>query len=285
MGFYMEGLYWDFCEGILSKYDFFNKFRAGGLSKVKYREEMVKHRTEILDAGIDESNFNRLLVSVSGNAEVIDMLQEFRDQGGFSGLDYGEEDFFAFSAKIKHDFYYGGYLTFIFPEDELFMYAAAKLTAPKTMFVAGSFFGYWVIWAMDAIKENGGICTLSDINPDAMRVAGINMKKFGYENNVRLVADDAEQLLLSSDEKIDLLVLDATGSYTAVNEAHRGKALYSTLLSAARHRLYKGSIILVHNLERDLPDLAPLIKQLDEISSAKAELVTLNGLGIYKVRC
>ena len=279
----MEGRYWDFCESVLSKYSFFNEFRAGKLPKPEYQKEMEKYRSDIIASGIDEYNFCRMLVSTSGNREVIDMLQSFKDQGGFDDVDYGEANFEAFSAKIKPNYDCGGYVTFIFPEDELLMYATATLVKPKTTFVAGSFFGYWVIWAMEAIKNCNGICTISDINPDVMRIAESNMKKFGYDEYIIPIVDDAEKLLLSSDEKIDLLVLDATGNYNDERESHRGKILYSTLLTAARPRLRKGSIILIHNLERDLPDLAPLMKQLDEISAAKAELVCLNGLGIYKV--
>ena len=279
----MEGRYWDFCEGILSKYNFFNEFRAGKLSKTDYRAEMEVHRSDIIASGIDEYNFGRLLLSVSGNREVVDMLREFQRQGGFDCIEYGEEAFEAFSAKIKPYYDCGGYVTFIFPEDELMMYATVVLTAPKTMFVAGSFFGYWVIWAMEALKKCNGVCTMSDINPDVMRIAEMNMKKFGYEEYVKPIVGDAEELLLSSDEKIDLLVLDATGRHNDERISHRGKTLYSTLLSAARPRLCEGSIILIHNLERDLTDLAPLMSQLDEISVAKAELICLNGLGIYKV--
>ena len=244
---------------------------------------MEKLRTEIIAAGIDEYNFGRMLVSVSGNREVDEMLRDFQEQGGFTDIDYGKNAFESFSARIKPEYDCGGYVTFIFPEDELLMYATAMLTKPQTMFVAGSFFGYWVIWAMEAVKNSGGICTMSDINPDVMRIAEMNMKKFGYDKYVIPIIGDAEKLLLSSDEKIELLVLDATGSYNDERKSHRGKILYSTLLSAARHRLRKGSIILIHNLERNLPELAPLMKQLDEISTAKAELECLNGLGIYKV--
>ena len=280
---YMQGRYWEFCEGVFSKYSFFNEFRAGRLSKTEYQKEMEKHRTEIIASGIDEYNFGRMSVSVSGNREVIDMLRDFQLQGGFESIDYGEAGFEAFSAKIKPNYDCGGFLTFIFPEDELLMYATAALVKPKTMFVAGSFFGYWVIWAMEAIKKCNGICTMSDINPDVMRIAEMNMKKFGYDNYINAVTGDAEKQLLSSDETIDLLVLDATGNHNDERESHRGKTLYSTLLSAARPRLRKGSIILIHNLERNLPSLAPLINQLDEISVAKSELECLNGLGLYKV--
>jgi Predicted O-methyltransferase len=280
----MNGRCWDKYEKILSNYDFFNNFRAGNLSKAEYKAKMEENKAEIISKGIGDYDFFRMSRSVSNNDEVISMLEDFVSQGGFSDLNYGEREFENYSEKIRPEYEDGGFVTAIFPEDELFMYAAAKLTAPKTMFVAGSYFGYWVIWAMEAIKANDGVCTLSDINPNVMKVAELNMKKFGFADNVKLTTDDAEQLLLSSDEEIDLLALDATGAWNDPRPTHRGKILYATLLAAARHRLHSGSIIVIHNLERDLQDLAPLINQLDEISSAKSELICFNGLGIYKVK-
>jgi predicted O-methyltransferase YrrM len=280
----MSGRLWDIYEEKLNKYDFFRDFRAGNLSKTEFKEKMEQNKSEIISMGIGGYDFHRLLRSVSGNIEVDEMLEEFKNQGGFADINYGIRGFENYSAKIKPNYENGRFETAIFPEDELFMYAAAKLTAPKTMFMAGSYFGYWAIWAMEAVKDNGGICTLSDVNPDVMKISEINIRKFGFIENTKLIADDAEKLLLSGDEKIDLLALDATGSSSDPRPTHRGKILYATLLAAARHRLHTGSIIVIHNLERDLTELAPLIVQLDEISSAKAELICFNGLGIYKVK-
>ena len=280
----MNGRCLDKYEKILSNYDFFNDFRAGKLSKEDYKAKMEENKDEIISKGIGNYDFFRMSRSVAGNGEVISMLEDFVNQGGFADLNYGECEFENYSAKIRPEYDDGGFVTAIFPEDELFMYAAAKLTAPKTMFMAGSYFGYWAIWAMEAVQANGGICTLSDINPEVTRVSEINMKKFGFADNVKLTTDDAEQLLLSGDEEIDLLALDATGAWNDPRPTHRGKILYSTLLAAARHRLHTGSIIVIHNLERELQELSPLIEQLDEISSAKSELICFNGLGIYRVK-
>jgi len=280
----MNGRSWDIYEKILSKYDFFNDFRAGNLSKDDYKAKMEENKSDILAAGIGDYDFFRMSRSVSGNREVIAMLEDFKAQCGFADINYGEKEFRNYYDIIHPNYEDGGFGTAIFPEDELFMYAAAKLTSPKTMFMAGSYFGYWAIWAMEAIKANGGIATLSDINPDVMRVAEANMAKFGFSDNVVCTTDDAEKLLLSSDEPIDLLALDATGAWNDPRPTHRGKILYSTLLAAARHRLHMGSIIVIHNLERDLEGLAPLIAQLDEISSAKSELICFNGLGLYRVK-
>ena len=280
----MNGRSWDIYEKILNKYDFFNDFRAGKLSKDEYKAKMEENKEDIIAAGIGNYDFFRMSRSVANNGEVIAMLEDFVSQGGFADINYGEEEFRNFYDIIHPNYDDGGFVTAIFPEDELFMYAAAKLTSPKTMFVAGSYFAYWAIWAMEAIKSNGGTCTLSDINPDVMRVAESNMKKFGFADNVVFTTDDAEKLLLSGDEPIDLLALDATGAWNDPRPTHRGKILYSTLLAAARHRLHSGSIIVIHNLERELQELSPLIEQLDEISSAKTELICFNGLGLYRVK-
>jgi len=233
--------------------------------------------------GLDGYNVIRLLRCVSGNREVNAMLEAFRRDGGIESTDYGRAGFDDFCVRVKPVYDNGGWITEILPEDELCMYALAALTNPKRMFIAGAYFGYWALWAMPAIQANGGSCVLSDVNPAVIEIARRNMDALAFGPNSLCLTEDAEKLLLADDEPIDLLALDAYGSGDDPRPTHRGKRLYDPLLSAARHRLRSGSYIIVHNLERDSAELQPFLGQIDSIAAAKAELVSYNGLGIYRV--
>jgi len=279
----MNGRQWDEYETMFGGYEFFRLYRDGKLSKPDFVHHMHARHDEIVAMGVAEYNFNRLLRCVSGNREVDAMLEDFRRDGGLDTTDYGRDGFAEFSARVKPVYHNGSWITEILPEDELCMYALASLTNPKHMFIAGAYFGYWALWAMPAIQANGGMCVLSDVNPAVIEIARRNMDALGYGPNALCLAEDAEKLLLEGDGPIDLLALDANGSGDDPRPTHRGKRLYDPLLSAARHRLHEGSYIIVHNLERDSAEMQPFLSQIDSIATAKAELISYNGLGIYKV--
>ena len=283
----MNGRLYDRYNEILSAYDFYNDYMSGKTDRKKYAEELLARRNEISGKGIAGWNFDRMLLHSNGERDVSAMLAEFCARGGYDADKL--EEVFTFDAYKKYagtitpEYLNGEYVTAIFPEDEMLMYAASKMAKASTMFIAGGYFGYWVIWAMEEIKKNGGMCTLADINPDVTAVSKQNMEKFGFSQNAFCAADDAEKLLLSSDEPIDLLALDATGNGADPRPQYRGKRIYAVMLRAALKRLYSGSFIIVHNLERK-DDMKELTDILDDISVAYTEMPTYNGLGLYRVR-
>ncbi|MCL2664076.1 MAG: class I SAM-dependent methyltransferase [Defluviitaleaceae bacterium] len=285
----MHGRSWDRYESFLSRFSFFTAFREGKTGRDEFAAEMTSNKEKIIGAEVNEYNFYRLLRGVSGNREAEGMIEAFAADGGFAeeksrinfcGMYGGCE---AFAAKIKPVYESGGFITEIFPEDELCMYAASQIINPASVFVAGSYFGYWAVWAMPAVLRNGGQCILSDVNPDVTAVAKKNMESLGFGSCARCIAADAEEMLLSCGEPIDLLALDAAGSHADPRTTHRGKALYGPLLAAARHRLRKGSHVIVHNAERGSGDMSSFFELIDEIASVKTELVSYNCLGLYKI--
>ncbi len=283
----MNGRIYDDYNSILSSYDFYQNYMDGKITKDDYASQMLKNQEEIHEKGIKGWNYDRMLLHSNGENDIKALLESFCRDGGYDINELNKifsfEKYRSYAKKIKPYYINDTYITAIYPEDEMLMYAASKMAAPSRMFAAGSYFGYWVIWAMEALKEKNGICTLSDVNPAVSEISEKNMAKFGFSENSVCSSNDAEKLLLSSDEKIDLLALDATGAHDDPRPEYRGKRIYSVMLKAALHRLRSGSFIIVHNLER-CGDMTELTDILDSISCAKAEMQTYNGLGLYRVK-
>jgi predicted O-methyltransferase YrrM len=193
------------------------------------------------------------------------------------------DGFDEYRKHIRANYNHGEFFTSICPEDERLLYAAAKIANPKRAFAAGAYYGYFVVWAMKSIQENGGMCVLSDIDREACDLASANFDNLGYGNNARICCENAETLLLNRTEPIDLLILDAMGKGDDPRPEYRGKRIYAPLLKAARHCLSKGSVIVIHNMEPYNPEMKSLVDELQAINAPGTNYDAYNGLGVYVV--
>jgi len=193
------------------------------------------------------------------------------------------DGFNEYRKSVLENYNHGDFITFVYPEDELLMYAAAKIAKPKRLFMAGCYYGYLGIWMMQSVRENGGVAVLSDIDEQVCELARENFKNLGFENNAEICCEDAAAILSRRDEPIDMLVLDATGKGDDERPEFRGKRIYGALLKAAKHLLRKGSVIYIHNMEHS-PDMRELIDELREINALGESYPTYNGLGVYIIK-
>jgi len=263
------------------------KYYADYLSKkidsAQFRQAMAADAS-LPDSGwVNEYNLRRISISPPDEKLPTDTIVKYLAENGVlpqcENMYGGFEDY---RKSIRENYNHGEFLTFIFPEDELLLYAAAKITQPKNIFVAGSYYGYFAIWAMKTVSENNGTATLSDINEKVCELAKENFIKFGYGNNSNICCEDAEALLLRRTEPIDMFVLDAAGRGDDPRPEYRGKRIYGPFLKAAKHLLKEGSVIVVHNMEEN-PELKMFADELREINAVGTIYETYNGLGVYVV--
>jgi len=80
-----------------------------------------------------------------------------------------------------------------------------------------------------------------------------------------------------------MLVLDATGRRDDHRPEYRGKRIYGALFKAAKHALTKGSLIVVHNMDPENPEMKTLVDELRAINAIGVNYDTFNGLGAYVV--
>jgi hypothetical protein len=78
-----------------------------------------------------------------------------------------------------------------------------------------------------------------------------------------------------------MLILDATGRHDDPRPEYRGKRIYGAFLKSAEHLLKKGSVIVIHNMEPENPEMQMLVGKLREICARGTNYETYNGLGVY----
>ncbi|MCL2159581.1 MAG: class I SAM-dependent methyltransferase [Oscillospiraceae bacterium] len=273
-----------YIEKALSEKDYYKEYLGGKMDSAQFREAMRSDKS-LLDASwLNEYNLNRISLMPPDEKLPADTIVKYLAENRIiSKYEDMYEGFDEYRARIRKNYDHGEFITFIYPEDERLLYAVAKITQPKNVFVAGSYYGYFAIWAMKTVCENGGMATLSDINEKVCEVAKKNFEKLGYGDNTEVCCEDAKALFMRRREPIDMLVLDATGRHDDPRPEYRGKRIYGAFLRDAKHLLKKGSAIVIHNMEPKNPDMKMLVDELQEINALGTSYDTYNGLGAYVI--
>ena len=273
-----------FAEKVLSTKDYYRQFMSGAINPAQFHEKMLEDLS--LDAyfGDDKRNYDRLPKTPLDEKMPADTIFKYLvDNNVIPSCDSMYDGFDEYRQHIRKNYDHGDFYTCIFPEDERLIYAAAQVKQPEEVFVAGAYYGYIAVWVMKTVVKNGGMCVLSDIDKEVCELAAKNFEKLGYGNNSAIHCEGAETLLAGRITPIDMLILDPTGDRDDPRPEYRGKNVYALCLKAAKHLLHKGSMIVVHNMSYDDPELASLVVELQAINALGTAYSTFNGLGVYVV--
>ena len=271
-----------YAEKMLSQKQYYKNYLEKKTDSKKFREDMAADASLSGSAWFGEYNIKRISLmppdeklpaeTIIGYLAKNETIPKCEDMyGGFD----------EYRKHIRENYSHGEFITFIYPEDERLLYAVAKITRPEKVFVAGSYYGYFAVWAMKTVSETGGVAVLSDINEKVCELARKNFTNLGYGKNAEICCEDAEILLSRRTEPIDMLILDATGKHDDPRPEYRGKRIYGAFLKDAKHLLKKGSVIVVHNMEPENPEMKALVDELREIEAIGESYDTYNGLGVY----
>ena len=273
-----------YAEKVLSQKDYYRQFMKGEINPAQFREKMLADRS--LDAyfGNDKSNYDRIpKIPLDEKMPADAIFNYLVDDKIIPNCDNMYDGFDEYRQHIRTKYDHGDFFTCIFPEDERLIYAAARVKQPKEVFIAGAYYGYIAVWTMKTVVENGGMCVLSDIDEEVCRLASKNFEKLGYSSNSAIYCQGAEVLLANRTKPIDMLILDPTGNRNDPRPEYRGKNVYALCLKAAKHLLQKGSMIVVHNMSYEDPELESLVIELQAINALGTAYTTFNGLGVYVV--
>ena len=286
MKFIENGQFAFYVERILSSKEYYKEYLDKKTDSAQFCEAMLKDKNLSDVPGLSEYNIRRIALTPPDDklpTETIvssliqnNIISKSKTENMYDGFD-------EYRKYIRGNYNHGDFFTCIYPEDERILYAVSKISQPKTAFLAGSYYGYFAIWAMKTIRENDGMFVLTDIDNEVCELAKENFEKLGYADNVKIYCEDAEKVLSRRTETIDMLVLDATGRGDDPRPEYRGKRIYGAFLKAAKHLLKKGSVIVIHNMEPENPEMKPLVDELKSINALGANYDTYNGLGIYFV--
>jgi len=284
MKFVENGQFALYVEKMLSAKDYYKDYMNKKTDSAKFREAMYADTALREVAGFGDYNIDHISMTPPDDklpAEKI--IGYLTDNNMIPSCENMYDGFDEYRKYIRENYDHGEFFTCIYPEDERLLYAVAKITQPKSMFVAGSYYGFFAVWAMKTIAENGGLAVLSDVDNEVCELARSNFTRLGYGEYTKVCCEDASSLLSSRSEPIDMLVLDATGRHDDPRPEYRGKRIYGAFLKDAKRLLHQNSVIVIHNMD-EKPDMQPLIEELRLIGAIGANYDTYNGLGVYIIR-
>lgn len=275
-------------NNVYQNFPLYRLFRSHLLSKEAYAKEYSSFSSKAMQEGLSEDDCYL-------TARLCDNEQQWVNDAFASmqlkSIDYKE--FLEARHFIYQKYYHANRTTYIFPEEEAFMYGYIKNRTPKDGLFLGSYYGYWAVWALFAdihLKM-----TLLDINQEVCDLASENFQRLGLINRVEIVCDDGERYLKAAQHKHDLLIIDAECPYDAsVREEDRGKGIYHRLANAALP--YLTGDVICHNiltkcdtnipyLERKLPknhqELKAFRSLMQESGFSEFEFQSTEGIGVY----
>lgn len=191
---------------------------------------------------------HREIEPVAHEAAVVDAgLARLVEAGVLPHADYDHGKLLAHRAAVADQFEIPW--TAISHRVQRLMYAINAIRQPRVMVAVGIFCGNTFISNAGAAIGPGACYRAErlvglEIRPDEADRARRNVEKFrddGAAFPAEILGQDALPWLHAFDGVIDLLYLDADGP------RDKGKSIYLDLLSAGRHALRPGSLVLAHN--------------------------------------
>jgi len=279
----MGGTMYDNVIAVAGQLPFVRDYFQGRIDKGTFRDEVLKNGDLLLSLGLDEPLvriFSRFTNNEKDASER--MLNAMYSAGEIESCEFDEQGYMSWKSLILQKFaHLPDRYTSIFPEETRVAYALSTALHPRNIFVAGSYYGYLSVWLIPGIAPNCQmIC--SDIDPDVCRLAERNIKALNVDDRVNIICEDAEILLKSKADPIDLFVLDAIGKRSNADPQYRGKSIYFPLIKAALPRLHNRSFIMAHNAEKDSHDLSTFFKIVNKANFFML-LNTTENMGIFRL--
>lgn len=160
------------------------------------------------------------------------------------------------------------------PEVAQFLKILIKTKNIKTILEVGTAIGYSSSIMAEAAAQGAHIVTIE--RDDAMyQLAAGNIKKAGYENNIKIIKADALEVLPEINEKFDMVFIDAAKGHYEHFLPYCLKALNLNGLIVADNVLFRGMVATNKLLiRRKITIVKRMRKYLDTISNMK-ELETV----------
>jgi len=284
MKFIVNGTFASYAEKILSAKKYYADYKSAAITQAEFCAAMLADESLAGVAGFHD--IPRIAKTPANEKMPSEKIFGYLAANNLiSAQDYNTmyDGFDKYRENIYKNYNHGEFITYVYPEDERLLYAAAKIARPKQLFMAGSYYGYLAVWAMQAVHDTGGTAVFSDIDEEVCSLAKANFNNLGFRDCADICCESTSVLLAKRTEPIDMLILDATGKSDDPRPEYRGKRIYGAFLHEAKHLLHKGAVIYIHNMEPENPEMRPLVDGLREINAHGENYDTFNGLGVYTV--
>jgi predicted O-methyltransferase YrrM len=101
----------------------------------------------------------------------------------------------------------------IHPEVKQLLKVLIKIKKPKRILEVGTAIGYSAMVMAESMPKDGTIITI-ERNPEMIEIAKKNIDSKGYSEKIQIIEGDAENILSSFNDKVDMVFLDgAKGRY------------------------------------------------------------------------
>ena len=236
--------------------DFVRDYFRGTIARDSFKARVDQEREKLLGAGIDEWGVSLLRrMPPDDTRAASQLLAELCEHGIIGATPPREADFSAYQEEIWSSFsHLPDRVTSIFPEEARSAYELSRAIRPKTVVVAGSYYGYLAVWMVPGLAEEGKIFCI-DPDPKVSALAKENARSLGFEDRMVIVCDDAISVLENANDDIDLLVVDAYGGRDHPDPRFHGKSIYGPIVKAAMPHFGANATILAHNADRTSADL------------------------------
>jgi predicted O-methyltransferase YrrM len=260
---------------------FVQEYLSSRIDRDVFQKNVRSAAEELTGRGLDSWQADLLRrMPIDEKAAVGQLLQALAADDIIDAPVADDAGYAEFQTRILQDFsHLTDRYTSIFPEETRVAYELSMALRPLNIVVAGSYYAYLAVWMIPGLGDGG---TMVCVDPDE-RVSALaerNMKALGFDDQVRVLAEDAVQVLAEGDGPIDLLVVDAYGPSTNTNPEHRGKAIYGPIVRAALPRMKTGGVVMAHNADRESPSLDGFLDALND-ARWKVFLDTTEHLAVF----
>lgn len=295
---HVEGTLSEFILDRLARFSFYNDFARGAISRDQFYHELLRHEEKLKALGLPDDLIRYASRTYPDDCECVRIiLEDLHRRGLISSSWYDLGAFDAFRRKIRSRFSHGCYGTAIFPEEERLVFALAQIQRPRRLIALGSYYGYWTIWALPAIREYGGRAFLIDLDREVCALASRNIRRIGFADCATVEVADAIDYLRRCSDCYDVALLDAEGTADNPDPSRRGKSIYYPITSNLVKHMEPGALLVCHNIllyglvddpliNRDVAyhkdayrAFLPLVR---ECFGPLGEYDTTQGVGIYK---
>ena len=152
--------------------------------------------------------------------------------------------------KTKTDFYKDKYIP-IEPDQGNFLYLLARSINAKNIVEFGTSFGISTIYLAAAVRDNGGGTVIgTEIVPEKVIQAKLNIAEAGLEKYVDIREGDARETLQNLNQQVDMLLIDGWAD------------LALDILKLVEPSIRKGGIVISDNVGTFKEDLSSYVEYL-----------------------
>ncbi len=243
------GPVFDAIDRALAPTSFYRAFRDGTLSQAAFIERLVDQAAVFDGAGLlpNDIPFARRLPS-NPTAMVDDILADLEQRKLLRTTLYDQSTYARHAQRVGSEFDHGGRRTYIYPEESRLLYALVDILRPRNIVFVGSYYGFWAMSALPALRAHGGRATLIDIDPEVTQLSRANIESMGYADVAHVITGDAREVFPSLRTTFDIAVIDAECPADHPDPKLRGKRIYHPLLESTLPWMNSDALLLWHNI-------------------------------------